>query len=466
MKYFKRKEFKRARLFVLIMVLIAGMLSGCQNTSNVENALVADVNAEISVEHMFETLEVFTSEDYNGRLAGTEGNTKAEQYLVDAFSELGLVSPSGIDDYRQNYKQMTIINEKTPELQLISSDGEMITSYGYLSDFGTRASYNMSRISGETTSEMVYVDLDNYGQISELEDVILLIDNEVVEQKGPYQLADEIQRKVDGVKGIVFEYENKSGDYYTVSTSLGAVDRFDEKGPFVVYVTFDTFDQLLKGYMDGDMCRMAMEYTYEEVEVANVIGYVEGKGDETIIVSAHFDHVGNNGGDSYNPGALDNASGVSVMLEVARLVQAKGVQPEKNIVFIGFNGEEQNLFGSVHYVENPLFPLEDTVVINLDMVGSNKAMPLNVSGVLTITSDLAEELETLGLELGMEMTSDDMTASDHAPFFHSGTDAVTLIYEDWDTLHSIEDTVENAIGADNLESVTRLVVTYLEKTAY
>lgn len=116
------------------------------------------------------------------------------------------------------------------------------------------------------------------------------------------------------------------------------------------------------------------------VEARNVLATYEGAGtlaEETVILGAHYDGVGNQEGGWPGseqrllfPAANDNASGVAVMLEVARAVAQVDQTPRRRVVFIAFGGEECGTLGSRHYVHHPLFPLEKTAaMINLDVVG-------------------------------------------------------------------------------------------------
>ena len=106
----------------------------------------------------------------------------------------------------------------------------------------------------------------------------------------------------------------------------------------------------------------------------NVIAYIEGseKPNEFIVISAHYDHLGVKDEKIYN-GADDNASGTTAVLLLARAFQKaveNGNGPKRSIVFLHVTGEEEGLLGSRYYSENPIFPLDSTVVnLNIDMLG-------------------------------------------------------------------------------------------------
>ncbi|WP_428152502.1 M20/M25/M40 family metallo-hydrolase [Brevundimonas sp.] len=100
----------------------------------------------------------------------------------------------------------------------------------------------------------------------------------------------------------------------------------------------------------------------------NILGLIEGTRvpDRYIVVTAHYDHVGVNGGQIYN-GADDNASGVATMLEIAARLQA--AKPEHSVIFVGFDGEERGLLGAKHFVQAPPVPLSSIAMnLNFDMI--------------------------------------------------------------------------------------------------
>jgi len=105
----------------------------------------------------------------------------------------------------------------------------------------------------------------------------------------------------------------------------------------------------------------------------NVIGFLPAKKktNKTIVFSAHYDHLGRMGKETYFPGANDNASGCAMLVYLADYFKK---HPSKyNIVFMAFAGEEAGLIGSNYYVENPIFPLSDIrFLVNLDIMGSGE----------------------------------------------------------------------------------------------
>ncbi|MCL1821550.1 MAG: M28 family peptidase [Prolixibacteraceae bacterium] len=112
---------------------------------------------------------------------------------------------------------------------------------------------------------------------------------------------------------------------------------------------------------------------FPDTQSCNVIGIIEGSDpalkNEAIILGAHLDAVGSPG--MLFPGALDNASGVADLLGAAHALSHSAVKPGRSIIFIFFGGEECGLYGSTHFVQNPVWEKEKTAfMMNLDMVGN------------------------------------------------------------------------------------------------
>lgn len=170
---------------------------------------------------------------------------------------------------------------------------------------------------------------------------------------------------------------------------------------------------------------------HKQVEVKNVIGVLEGEGplaDETVVVGAHYDHVGLGGPGSgslfkgtneIHNGADDNASGTAAVLELARRFATAEKKPKRRMVFMTFTGEERGLLGSAYYVKNPKFALEKTVaMVNLDMVGRLKDDKLIIYG--TGTADGFDSLvDELNKKYEFKITKDPsgFGPSDHASFY-------------------------------------------------
>ena len=214
----------------------------------------------------------------------------------------------------------------------------------------------------------------------------------------------------------------------------------------------------------------------KEIKLRNVIGVVQGTNSaarEVIVVGAHYDHLGFGpafslapGEQKYalHPGADDNASGVAVLLELARYFGAKARLP-KRIIFIAFSGEEEGDLGSRYYTAYSVLPLLDTtVMINLDMVGRVHDNIIGIAGnksgdSLDTILDFAVTNSRLLLMRGGEDYPDD---SDHAPFASAGIPILYVCSGSHDDRHKPSDTADK-INVKGMADVTDLLKTIIER---
>ena len=169
----------------------------------------------------------------------------------------------------------------------------------------------------------------------------------------------------------------------------------------------------------------------------NVAGLVQGSKypDETVIYSAHWDHLGIGApdakGDTIYNGAKDNASGTAALLELAR-AYANGPKPERSVLFLAVTAEEKGLLGTEYYADNPLRPLATTAgVVNMDgPLGIEKTTNFSISGAAKL--DLLTLLTEEGGKLGRHYTPDarpeagSFYRSDHFPMAKRGVPAISF----------------------------------------
>lgn len=163
-------------------------------------------------------------------------------------------------------------------------------------------------------------------------------------------------------------------------------------------------------------CKLSVER--ESIDVPNVVGWYPGS-DETvrhehICIGAHLDHLGVQRGELY-PGADDNGSGSTALLQVAKAIHTNQVKPKRSILMIAFCAEERGLLGSKHYTANPLRSLTDMIcMLNIDMIGRNEE---------TATEPASENMNTIHL----------VGSKDHSMQFHQMTvkanESVGFVFE-------------------------------------
>lgn len=213
-----------------------------------------------------------------------------------------------------------------------------------------------------------------------------------------------------------------------------------------------------------------------DVVMKNVVGFVPGRNPafagQSVVISAHYDHLGLGGAGARNehqgklhPGADDNASGVAVMLELARLAAQKW-QPERALVFVAFTGEEYQRLGSSYYVRNyKRYPATQAIgALNLDTVGRLGEAPLTVFG----TGSAKEWVHIFrGAQfvtgVAVKPVPTDIGSSDQRSFLDIGVPAVQLFGTVHADFHAPGDTIErvDAAGLVKVAMVLKEAAEYL-----
>ena len=168
----------------------------------------------------------------------------------------------------------------------------------------------------------------------------------------------------------------------------------------------------------------------DQINAINVIGYLNNNKENTIIIGAHYDHIGyggiysldSNGMDknTIHNGADDNSSGVALLLNLAEQL-IKENNSNNNYLFIAFSAEELGLLGSKYFVENPLIDLKNAnYMINLDMVGRlNKEKELSIFGAGT-SPILKQVINSTNNNFSLKIIDDGTGPSDHTSFYNKG----------------------------------------------
>jgi len=171
-------------------------------------------------------------------------------------------------------------------------------------------------------------------------------------------------------------------------------------------------------------------YNKDQINAINVVGYLDNNKENTVIIGAHYDHIGYGGiysldsdrmeKNKIHNGADDNASGVALLLNLAeRLI--KEDSSNNNYLFIAFSAEELGLIGSKYFAENPLISLENAnYMINLDMVGRlNKEKELSIFGAGT-SPIFKQIINSLNNSFSLKIIDDGTGPSDHTSFYNKG----------------------------------------------
>lgn len=459
----------RPRLLILsgafALGLVPGVRAGEAYVSPAETRLRSDV--------------AFLADDLReGRGPGTKGLDAAAEYIATVFREAGLKPAPGADGYFQPFELRGEPRLKPDARLILEREGQEALKGALAQDFAPLAAGGSGRVEkvplvfagyGITArEESLKLDYDDYGDLDAKGKAVLVIRRE------PQQ--DQAESPFGGKETTSYAtFRHKlrnAADHGAVAVVMvndkaGLKDGKDElldfqaagaegSGVPLVMVSRAFADRLLKAgnapaleeletAIDSDLhprsremegLTLTTEVAIERapVPVKNVIGVLEGAGpraEETIVVGAHYDHLGFGGSGSLafgnrsiHNGADDNASGTAMVMELARRLARRPDPLPRRIVFMAFSGEERGLLGSKHYVEHPLFPLDQTVaMLNFDMVGRlNDENALTIFGAGTI--DGMDALVTaLAASQGLkprliEGTQMEFNASDHASFYY------------------------------------------------
>jgi hypothetical protein len=214
------------------------------------------------------------------------------------------------------------------------------------------------------------------------------------------------------------------------------------------------------------------------VNLRNVVGIIPGRNPEgraqSVVVGAHYDHLGLGWPDvreehrgKIHPGADDNASGVAVLLELARVL-AKSLKPNSTVVFVAFTGEEAGRKGSKYFVANQKrFPSEQALgMLNLDTIGRLEEKKLLVLGAGS-AREWVHIFRGAGYVtgVGVETVSKELDSSDQKSFQEAGVPAVQLFTGPHLDYHRPTDTVDkiDSEGLLKVASVAKEVIEYLAK---
>lgn len=205
----------------------------------------------------------------------------------------------------------------------------------------------------------------------------------------------------------------------------------------------------------------------------NVVAFLDNKADKTIIIGAHFDHLGlgeNGSSLDANPqgkihnGADDNASGVAGVLELARYFKDNKVKENSNFLFICFSGEELGLFGSKYFTEKPTLELSNVnYMINMDMIGrlnpTTKSLSVSGSGTSPVWETLFKNIPTT---LAVKTDSAGIGPSDHTSFYLKNIPVLHFFTGSHSDYHKPSDDWDK-INYEGEKEVLELVIAVINK---
>ncbi len=234
--------------------------------------------------------------------------------------------------------------------------------------------------------------------------------------------------------------------------------------PCSVPVVFLTKSGLKKLGQDGNPIAIGVDIQRPQRTGHNVVGMIDNGKKDVVVIGAHFDHLGfgdegslHRGEPAIHNGADDNASGVAVMLQLARDLLEMDEARANNYLFIAFSGEEKGLYGSNYWTKHPTVPLERlNYMINLDMVGRvDTSNSLGVNGVGTSPA----WAEVQRIQVGgfrVKTTDGGIGPSDHTSFYLQNIPAIHFFTGTHADYHKPSDD-EDKVNYDGMLRVARFI---------
>jgi Zn-dependent M28 family amino/carboxypeptidase len=397
-----------------VLALGVAVSLGCR----VENAEIQRGLNAISAAELAQKIQVLAADSMEGRAPSSAGEDKTVNYLVDQFRQLGLRSGSG-EAYIQQVPLVSISADRNMTLA-VQGPGK-VTSLTYGDQFVAFTSRVAERV-GIQNSELVFV---GYGIVApeygwndfagvdvKGKTIVVLVNDpgyatsDTTLFKGrtmtyygrwTYKYEEAARQ---GAAGVLIVHETEPAGYpWEVVTGSWSGTRFalesedDNLSRAAVegWITADVARQVFRDAgLDYDSLKtrasqrvfkavplglrasLAIRNTLHRSASRNVLAVLPGttRADEYVIYMAHWDHLGRDTtlqGDQIYNGALDNASGVAGLLELAKAYAALDRNPARSVLFLAVTAEEQGLLGSQYYAAHPVYPLNKTVAaINLD----------------------------------------------------------------------------------------------------
>ena len=363
---------------------------------------------------------LFLADDLlQGRKSGSFGEKVATQYIARQFQSYGL--KPGVDNSKSYFQEMTLVGvEMNKDMVLKAYTKDKSIDFNFYTEFIGFSGIREKDIKIQD-ADVIFVgygieapeyEWNDYKNIDMKGKVLLIINNDpskdpkLFEGKkrlyyGRWDYKFDKAAKKGALGAIIIHTDESAGYGWQVIQSSWVGEQFDlkdNKSPKVKlqgWLTKEASQKFvsLGGFNLDDLFNKAesrdfypinlgikisieMKSSIREVNTRNVIGILEGSDkelkEEAVVYTSHFDHLGigkaiNN--DSIYNGALDNATGISSLITMAKAFNSLKVKPKRSIIFIATAGEEEGLLGSDYFVQNPTYPLDKIIAcINIDAV--------------------------------------------------------------------------------------------------
>lgn len=418
-------------------------------------------------------ISTLASDKFMGRGTGTEGEKLASDYIVSQFKKLKLI-PKGTDGFLQPFTFIASAKAGTSTQFYINSKSYRLNDEFYPLSFsgnGIASGYIVKAGYGIVAPELKH---DDYAGKLSLSKKIFVIETGTPDGNNPhgkYAGFDDLKKKTEtaitkGASAIIFinsdtTLENPSQKINPKISTL--------KIP-VIFVQGDAVKVLKNDVVTN--CTVGVEITREEKAGHNVIAMLDNKSASTIVIGAHYDHLGMGDEESslyrgpaaVHNGADDNASGTAMLMQLAlHLKQPKF--SKSNYVFIAFSGEEMGLLGSNHFVKNPTIDLKTvSCMINMDMVGrlktDEKTLIINGAGTSPRWKTVLDSTAADGVKI--KTSESGVGPSDHTSFYLQDIPSLHFFSGTHEDYHKPGDD-EDKINYDGMVSIQKIILNLIER---
>jgi hypothetical protein len=393
--------------WVLLLVPFLGLAQ-----SKRKIRIEAEKQRSVLISNLKSHVGYLASDALEGRRTGTAGADVAKDYLVNQYAQMG-IGPKGTSGYLQKFE----INEG---LQIDPATHFSVNNIQLKieKDFFPLATSASTSVTGNPAMALHEKGQPWFKDIKEA----------LEENKSNPHFDVEAW-----IKNEVTTAASKGATSFIVYNTGSIVDNIqfnknDKSAAFSIPVIYLTAAGLL--YFTDPSATLNIQLKVQIVEkkraATNVAAYIHNGAANTVVIGAHYDHLGYNEdknaldtGHVIHNGADDNASGTSALLEIARLLQQKSPK-HNNYLFLHFSGEELGLLGSKYWIENPTMPGAINYMINMDMVGRyDTSHKLTVGGYGT-SSKWSQIWKAVSTPLVVKFDSTGSGPSDHASFYRAG----------------------------------------------
>lgn len=399
-------------------------------------------------------LKQLTSKKMAGRGYTYDGMEKASKYLAKEFEKNNLKSFNG--SYLQEFEFPINIIHQTE----LTINGKKLV---YGKDYIVKPSSKSVDYS-ENSSYYNFPVEDYIDSFQSLEKTKQFIIQDSKNQKGKHIILPALNTKVDSIKNYYKQWaniyekdnnENRAIFRFTKDSLLSSLSQRQAGiSEFIIKNKYYSEDLKINKYSIKSEFNPKFKFN-------NVIGYVDGdNNDSVVVITGHYDHLGRIN-KSYFPGASDNASGIAMVLELAKYYSKN--KPKYRTVFMLFGAEEAGIVGSYKYVASPLFPLNNIkFLVNLDIMGAGDEGIQVVNG--TKYKKEFNDLVEINLEnnfLKQVKVRGESCNSDHCPFDQKGVPSF-FIYTlgGKGNYHNIYDSYNN-LDLSHVENVRNLLIKFV-----